>query len=218
MSKLSEVSKWASNDLSPVFSQWKQATLHYHWSCRNSQPFRQHGENNRVYGRKYVSRKGVQWSDWLNPQDQSIPNSTAKENDLQLGSDFISGTTSKFLSADPNEPVCINWWGMTGNQEEFKYFLPNIVYKSSNILYGILLYRRIRYKGGNSITTEEVSRFQCLFPNLNWLVWKSILPSKSCSNINGWITGCWQFFPLSGGVKSCKVSPEAVYPGANIWP
>ena len=36
-----------------------------------------------------------------------------------------------------------------------------------------------RYGGGNSNTTEEVSRFQCLFPNPNWLVWTGILPPKT---------------------------------------
>ena len=28
----------------------------------------------------------------------------------------------------------------------------------------------LRYGGGYSTTAEEVSRFQCLFPNPNWLV------------------------------------------------
>ena len=38
------------------------------------------------------------------------------------------------------------------------------------------------YGGRSSTTAEEVSRFQCLFPNPNWLVWKSIPPPKTCSN------------------------------------
>ena len=29
---------------------------------------------------------------------------------------------------------------------------------------------QLRYGDGNSTTAEEVSRFQCLFPNPNWLV------------------------------------------------
>ena len=45
------------------------------------------------------------------------------------------------------------------------------------------------YGGGNSTTANEVSRFQCLFPNPNWLVWKGIPPPKTCSNTHGWITG-----------------------------
>ena len=39
-----------------------------------------------------------------------------------------------------------------------------------------------RSGGGNSTTAEEVSRFQCLFPNPNWLVWKGIPPPKTRSN------------------------------------
>ena len=53
-----------------------------------------------------------------------------------------------------------------------------------------------RYGGGNSTIADEVSRFQCLFPNLNWLVWKDILPSKTRSNAHGWITGWWWFSHL----------------------
>ena len=34
------------------------------------------------------------------------------------------------------------------------------------------------YRGRNSTTAEEVSRFQCLFPNLNCLVCKGISPPK----------------------------------------
>ena len=34
------------------------------------------------------------------------------------------------------------------------------------------------YRGENSTTAEEVSRFQCLFLKPNWLVWKGILPPK----------------------------------------
>ena len=40
----------------------------------------------------------------------------------------------------------------------------------------------LRYRGGNSTTTEEVSRFQCLFPNPNWLLLKGIPPRKTRSN------------------------------------
>ena len=52
----------------------------------------------------------------------------------------------------------------------------------------------------------KFSRFQCLFPNLNWLVWKGIPPPKTCSNTHGWKLADGDF-PLSGRVKSCKVSP-----------
>ena len=51
----------------------------------------------------------------------------------------------------------------------------------------------IRDMKRNSTTTEEVSRFQCLFLNPNCLVWKGILP-KICSNTHGWITSWWRFF------------------------
>ena len=37
--------------------------------------------------------------------------------------------------------------------------------------------------GGNSTPAEEVSRFQCSFSNLNWLVWKGIPPPNTRSNI-----------------------------------
>ena len=67
---------------------------------------------------------------------------------------------------------------------------------------------RVRYRGGNSTTAEEVSRFQCLFPNPNWLMWKGIPPPKTHSNSYGWITGWWRIFHYSGRVKSCKVLPK----------
>ena len=35
----------------------------------------------------------------------------------------------------------------------------------------------------NSTTAGEVSRFQCLFPNPNWLVWKGIPSPKTRSNL-----------------------------------
>ena len=54
---------------------------------------------------------------------------------------------------------------------------------SINILYTQTFCER--YGGGNSTTAEEVSRFQCLFPNPNWLVWKGIPPPKTCSNFPG---------------------------------
>ena len=54
-----------------------------------------------------------------------------------------------------------------------------------------------KYGGGNSTNAKEVSIFQCLFPNPNWLVWKGISPPKTHSNTHGWITGWWQFFHLA---------------------
>ena len=47
----------------------------------------------------------------------------------------------------------------------------------------------LRYGSRNSTTAEEVSRFQCLFHNPNWLVWKGIVPPKTRSNAHKWITG-----------------------------
>ena len=66
----------------------------------------------------------------------------------------------------------------------------------------------LQYGSGNSTTAEEVSRFQCLFPSPNWLVWKGIPPPKTRSNTHGWITGLMMIFLTSGRVKSCKVLPE----------
>ena len=57
-----------------------------------------------------------------------------------------------------------------------------------SILYHIRVWRR------NSTTAEEVSRFQCLLPNPNWLVWKGISPPKTRFNTHGCITGWWRFF------------------------
>ena len=48
----------------------------------------------------------------------------------------------------------------------------------------------------NSTTTEEVSIVQCFFLNPNWLVWNDILPPKTCSTPDGWITGWLRFFHL----------------------
>ena len=45
------------------------------------------------------------------------------------------------------------------------------------------------YGDGNSTTAEEVSSFQGLFRNSNWLVWKGIPPPKIRSDTHGWITG-----------------------------
>ena len=53
-----------------------------------------------------------------------------------------------------------------------------------------------RFWGGNSTTAWEVSRFQCLFPNPNWLVWKGIQAPKTRSNnpwADDWLMG---IFPL----------------------
>ena len=59
-------------------------------------------------------------------------------------------------------------------------------------------------------TAEKVSRFQCLVPNPNWLVWKGIPPPKTHSNDGD--------FSTSGRVKSCSVRGLVVYPGANVRP
>ena len=50
------------------------------------------------------------------------------------------------------------------------------------------------YGSGNSTTLEEVSRFQCLFPNPNCMVCKGHPPPKTRSITHGWITGWWRFF------------------------
>ena len=43
--------------------------------------------------------------------------------------------------------------------------------------------------GGGTTTTEEVSRFQCLFPNPNLLVWKGIPPPKTLDTVKPSATG-----------------------------
>ena len=58
-------------------------------------------------------------------------------------------------------------------------------------------YAIIRYRGRNSTTAEEVSRFKCVFPNPNWLVWKGINRAPIPGD-----------FSASGQVKSSKVLPE----------
>ena len=63
----------------------------------------------------------------------------------------------------------------TNHHSETLIFVPNCLY--------IVIIRRRKFN-----YHEEVFRFQCLFPNPNWLVWKGILPPKTRSNTHGWIT------------------------------
>ena len=53
----------------------------------------------------------------------------------------------------------------------------NLCYYHQIFIY--LFIYSIRYRGGNSTAAKEVSIFQCLFSNPNWLVWKSIPPPKT---------------------------------------
>ena len=55
----------------------------------------------------------------------------------------------------------------------------------------------VRRQEFNKATVEDLSRFQCLFPNPNWLVWKSIPPPKTRRDK----------FSTGVRVESCKVSP-----------
>ena len=98
----------------------------------------------------------------------------------QPSSDIDSVTKFKCLIPQLKDALQVNWL--------------YILRMSSYINVLSIKPRHVWYGGGNLTTAEEVFRFQCLFPNPNWLVWKSIPPPETRSNTHGWITGWWQYF------------------------
>ena len=101
-----------------------------------------------------------------------------------------SDTTPGIIFNDNNNNNNLGWWHC-----HFDAYYKNWY---SNTL---------RYRGRNAATAEEVSRYQCFFPNPNWLVRKGIPIPKTHFNTHGWITSWW-LFSTSSPVRSCKASPE----------
>ena len=77
------------------------------------------------------------------------------------------------------------------------------------------------YRGRNSTAAEEVSRFQCLFPNPSWLVWKGIPPPKTRNSLQYSWVGNWlmAIFPLEVELNLVKCNQLfGRLPWANVRP
>ena len=111
--------------------------------------------------------------------------------------------------------MTIDWWHCTSKSiaevSHWQQICAYTIYSCSTVCSKqcCTMYIDGRYGSGNSTTTVgEVFKFKCLFSNPNSLLWKTIQPPKTSSNVQGWFTGWLRFFPLSGWVESCNVSPE----------
>ena len=102
-----------------------------------------------------------------------------------------------------------SWW--SGNTVVF------IFNKKSKFLtaYNINKKSKVRWRLPKKHTTaEDVSRFQCLFPNPNWLVWKGIPPPKPLQY--PWLMA---IFPLVVEANLVEYRQRfGVYHGANVRP